>query len=193
MFNNTIQSETDDNYIGLPYHGYDASHTAIWASEDRGHSPEVWDRATGWLAMSLVDLVESIPTSQKLHSTALHQLRTIISALAAQADPVWWLVMTQPGRDGNYYESSGAAMFVYSMLKAVRLGYIENGAEDVLSTAKMAYEYIVANWVVDNGDDTMDWLGTVEVGAWLQSYDRIRNIIFFFTRWEVWSPREITR
>ena len=64
------------------------------------------------------------------------------------------------------------------MLKAVRLGYIENGAEDVLSTAKMAYEYIVANWVVDNGDDTMDWLGTVEVGAWLQSYDRIRNIIF---------------
>ncbi|KAJ3526795.1 hypothetical protein NM688_g8216 [Phlebia brevispora] len=52
MFDHTLQTEQslvgNESYSGLLYHGYDYSHVAIWASPDRGHSPEIWDRALGW-------------------------------------------------------------------------------------------------------------------------------------------------
>lgn len=47
IYDNTIQLKTDANNVGLLYHGYDYSKKAVWASSDRGHSPEVWDRALG--------------------------------------------------------------------------------------------------------------------------------------------------
>jgi unsaturated rhamnogalacturonyl hydrolase len=67
MFDNTLQNATAPNNTGLMYRpsffrplsfllgmlntsridGYDFSHTAVWASPDRGHSPEVWIRALG--------------------------------------------------------------------------------------------------------------------------------------------------
>jgi hypothetical protein len=39
--------------------GYDFSHTAIWASPDRGHSPEVWDRALGSSDHHLTPVVDT--------------------------------------------------------------------------------------------------------------------------------------
>ena len=47
MYENTVQLPDDANYTGLLYHGYDASFSTVWASPDRGHSPEIWDRALG--------------------------------------------------------------------------------------------------------------------------------------------------
>lgn len=47
MFDHTVQDPGSANYSGLLYHGYDYSHTAVWASTDRGHSPEIWSRAVG--------------------------------------------------------------------------------------------------------------------------------------------------
>lgn len=167
MFENTVQLPGDANYTGLLYHGYDASFTAAFASPDRGHSPEVWDRADGWYLMALVDLLEFVPPSQELHKTALNQLQTLAPRLIAQADPVWWLVITEPGREGNYFESSGSAMFVYSLLKAVRLGFLDDPDGSIVAAARAAYEYAIVNWVVDNGDGTMNWEATVIVGILL--------------------------
>ena len=165
MYENTIQAPSDTNYTGLLYHGYDTSFSTIWASPDRGHAPEIWDRAVGWYFMALVDLLELVSPSQAVYKTALKQLQSLTPRLIAQAEPVWWLVMTQPGREGNYYESSGAAMFVYSLLKAVRLGFLDDISGTIVAAAKTAYEYVVDNWVKDNGDGTMNWEGTVVVSA----------------------------
>ena len=73
--------------------------------------------------------------------------------------------MSQPGREGNYFESSGSAMFVYALLKGVREGYIQDTDGMVVAAATKAYEYMVDNWVVNNGDGTMGWLNTVVVGS----------------------------
>src|SRR4051812_22470435 len=127
MYQNTLQQPGAANYTGLLYHGYDYSKTAVWASPDRGHSPEVWDRALGWYSMALVDGVEIFPTNTPGRTTLLNILQDLAPKIRDAADPtsgVWWLVITQPGRSGNYFESSGSAMFVYSLLKGVRLGYI---------------------------------------------------------------------
>ncbi|KAF8154605.1 glycoside hydrolase family 105 protein [Crassisporium funariophilum] len=168
MYQNTLQSPGVANYSGLMYHGYDFSHTAVWANADRGHSPEVWDRALGWYSMALVDVLEIIPKSNPGHATILKILQTLAPRIRDAANPtsgVWWLVITQPGRAGNYFESSGSAMFVYSLLKAVRLGYIPDNDGSIVQAAQKAYAYMTANWVVANSDGTMGWKNTVQVGS----------------------------
>ena len=168
MFNNTVQLPGAANGLGLLYHGYDYSHTAVWANADRGHSPEVWDRALGWFAMALVDILEIIPASNPGYATIRQILQTLAPKIVAAADPAsgaWWLVMTQPGRSGNYLESSGSAMFVYSLLKAVRLGLVSDADGSILKASKKAYNYIISNWVVEKADGTMDWKNTVQVSA----------------------------
>ncbi|KAK7683392.1 hypothetical protein QCA50_013654 [Cerrena zonata] len=170
MHNNTIQTTATPNhtFTGLLYHGYDYSHTTVWADPDRGHSPEIWIRALGWYSMALVDALSIIPTSHPGHNIILSYVHTLFPRIVSAADPtsgVWWLVMTQPGRAGNYFESSGSAMFVYSLLKAVRLGYLSDTDGKIVAAAKKAYQYMVENWVVDHGDGTMDWKNTVQVGS----------------------------
>lgn len=142
--------------------------STVWADADRGHSPEIWVRALGWYSMALVDVLSIIPTSHPGHAAILTILRLLAPRIAAAADPTtgaWWLVMTQPGRAQNYFESSGSAMFIYSLLKAVRVGYVEDTNGTIVAAAKKAYKYMVDNWVVDNGDGTMNWLNTVQVGS----------------------------
>ncbi|KAF5366571.1 hypothetical protein D9758_008980 [Tetrapyrgos nigripes] len=168
MFENTLQNATAPNNTHLLYHGYDHSFKAVWASPDRGHSPEVWDRALGWYMMALVDVLDIMPASNPGHATLLHILQTLAPPLVAAADPhsgVWWLVMTQPGREGNYFESSGAAMFVYSLLKGVRRGYISDKDGSIVAASKKAYAYFLDNFVVPNSNGTMDWTHTVSVGS----------------------------
>ena len=172
MFQNTIQNATAPNNTGLLYHGYDFSHRTVWASPDRGHSPEVWDRALGWYSMALVDILEIFPRDNPGYQNILTILRTLVPRIRDVAEPVsgvWWLVITQPGRAKNYFESSGSAMFVYAMLKALRLGYVQDTADgSILRAARKAYDYMIQNWVVQNSDGTMNWLNTVNVSsAWV--------------------------
>ncbi|KAF8201188.1 glycoside hydrolase family 105 protein [Mycena galopus ATCC 62051] len=169
MFDNTIQRPTAPNNLGLMYHGYDFSHTAVWASPDRGHSPEVWIRALGWYAMALVDVLElAPPTSGTLKPTLLRILNVLAPKIRDAADPVsgvWWLVLTQPGRALNYFESSGATMYIYALLKAVRLGYVADADGSIVAAMRKAYGYAVENWVIPNADGTMSWNNTVNVGS----------------------------
>ncbi|KNZ75876.1 Unsaturated rhamnogalacturonyl hydrolase yteR [Termitomyces sp. J132] len=177
MFTNTLQNATAPNTTGLLYHGYDFSHTAPWASADRGHFPEVWDRAMGWYAMALVDVLDilsslsSSTSTVELRTTLLSYMYILFPRIRDAASPingVWWLVMTQPGRTGNYFESSAAAMFVYALLRGVRMGYVVDDPDEggsLTEAAKRAYEYILGNWVVENVEGTMGWEGTVATGS----------------------------
>lgn len=117
--------------------------------------------------MALVDVIEmATPSSGALKSTLLTILNVLAPKIRDAADPasgVWWLVLTQPGRAKNYFESSGAMMYVYSLLKAVRLGYVADPDGSIVAAMKKAYGYAVANWVVTNSDGTMSWMNTVSV------------------------------
>ncbi|GAV99026.1 glycoside hydrolase family 105 protein [Lentinula edodes] len=168
MFENTIQNATAPNNTHLMYHGYDYSHVAVWSSPDRGHSPEVWDRALGWYMMALVDVLDILPASHYGHDVLLHILQTLTPHIRDATDHmsgVWWLVITQPGRAGNYFESSGSAMFVYALLKAVRLGRVQDPDGSIVAAAKKAYGYMVQNWVIPDDNGTMSWNNTVVVGS----------------------------
>ncbi|KAF8756425.1 Glycosyl hydrolase [Rhizoctonia solani] len=151
---------------GLLYHGYDSSLKAKWAAAPTGHSPEVWNRALGWYAMSLVDILEWFPKSNSGHTTLLSYLQRLAPALKTSADSssgAWWLVMSQPGRSGNYIESSGSSMFVYALLKGIRLGYLDKAT--YFPVAEKAYKYIVDKFVIEESNGTLGFEGTVSVGS----------------------------
>ncbi|TID24084.1 Six-hairpin glycosidase-like protein [Venturia nashicola] len=152
-----------DNSTGLLVHGYDYSKTAVWANPITGASPHVWVRSLGWYMMSLVDTLEVSPLSHQSPAwkALLSKFQQLSKAVAMAVDPTsgaWWQVLDQPGRAGNYIESSGSAMFVYSLLKGVRLGYVS----DYGTVATHAYRYIVDNFVVKNGSN-ISYNGTVTV------------------------------
>jgi len=77
-------------------------------------------------------------------------------------------------------------MFVYAMLKALRLGYVQDTADgSILRAARKAYGYMIQNWVVPNSDGTMNWLNTVNVSSaqtWV--YKLLLHLFHLFTGWQ---------
>jgi rhamnogalacturonyl hydrolase YesR len=68
-----------------------------------------------------------------------------------------------PGREGNYFESSAAAMFTYGWLAGLREGWL-NEAQYAGPTTK-AYKHLIEDFVTENANGTLTWEGTVEVGS----------------------------
>ncbi|CAE6473412.1 unnamed protein product [Rhizoctonia solani] len=151
---------------GLLYHGYDASLTAVWAQPPTGRCIEVWNRAVGWYAMALVDVLDHFPKSHSGYKKIRGFLERLAPEIVRAADPAtgnWWLVMGYPNRAGNYIESSGSSMFVYSLLRGVRKGYLSK--KNYVKTATKAYEYLAKTFVVPETNGTLSWNGTVSVGS----------------------------
>jgi len=151
---------------GLLKHGYDSSRTAVWADEATGASPEVWNRALGWYVIAIVDVLDYLPASHPGVATLKAILEENIAAIkkAVDADSkMWWLVMGWPDREKNYIESSGSAMFIYAILKGIRMGYLDSAT--YLETATVGYEKLVERFVTVNADGGLDWAGTVSVGS----------------------------
>jgi unsaturated rhamnogalacturonyl hydrolase len=60
---------------------------------------------------------------------------------------MWYQVLDRPYADGNYLEATCNAMFVYTWLKGVRLGFLE-GRE----SAVQAYEALLKTFVTKDED-----------------------------------------
>jgi unsaturated rhamnogalacturonyl hydrolase len=114
---------TFDQPSGLYRHGYDESRLQSWADKATGLSPAHWARSIGWMAMAMVDMLDTLqPGPQKDDLAArLSALLSRLEALRTQ-DGRWLQVIDQPELAGNYAESSATAMFTYVFLKAARLG-----------------------------------------------------------------------
>jgi rhamnogalacturonyl hydrolase YesR len=80
--------------------------------------------------------------------------------------------MSQPGREGNYIESSGSAMFVYALLKGSRLEFISGKlAHDATVTGSRAYEYLTTTFVVKEANGVLGYNRTVAVSREMITWD----------------------
>jgi unsaturated rhamnogalacturonyl hydrolase len=116
-----------DSKTGLLYHGWDESRLQRWADPATGLSPEFWSRSMGWYIMALVDVLDYIPKTHTRRNELIAILNRLSTAIIKYQDAgsgVWWQVTDKAGKPGNYLESSGTAMFVFGLAKAVRMGYI---------------------------------------------------------------------
>jgi unsaturated rhamnogalacturonyl hydrolase len=81
----------------------------------------------GWMMMALVDTLGYLPEGSAERRELLAQLELDAAAVVRYQDKesgLWWQVMDQGGKAGNYLESSASCMFVYALAKGVRRGYL---------------------------------------------------------------------
>lgn len=124
----TVKEKMRDPVTGLYYHGYDASRKAFWADTETGLSRSFWLRAIGWFAVALTDLCELLPEKSGRQEIA-GIFRELMESVRRFADPetgLYWQVVDQGSREGNYLESSGSSMIACAMLKGARLGVLED-------------------------------------------------------------------
>lgn len=121
-----VRNRMFDEKKRLYYHGYDASKTVFWADKKTGLSQSFWLRAMGWFAAALVDIADILPEGKdKTYVSGL--LHEMMEGILPYADPetgLYWQVVDQGGREGNYLETSGSSMMAYAMLKGARLGFL---------------------------------------------------------------------
>lgn len=123
-----VRQRMRDPGTGLYYHGYDASRKAFWADPETGLSRCFWLRAVGWFACALADLTDIVPADRPERLEISGMLAELMSAVERFMDPetgMYWQVMDQGGREGNYLETSGSSMMAYAMMKGVRLGVLD--------------------------------------------------------------------
>jgi unsaturated rhamnogalacturonyl hydrolase len=151
----SVAVHSRDRKTGLYYHGWDERREQFWADRQTGTSASFWARAIGWFAMSLVDTLDSVPREHPLHRYLVQLVNELAPALVHFQDPksgLWWEVVDQGGRDGNYTEASASAMFVYTLVKAVNRGYL---SASYLPAAVRGYAGLVRDKVVR--DDQGRW------------------------------------
>jgi unsaturated rhamnogalacturonyl hydrolase len=167
-------------------HGWDESKQMPWADKTTGLSPEVWARAMGWYAVALVDVLDWFPKDHPQRAALIAALNRTDAAVVKYQDAksgLWWQVMdagptpvtfmptgkkkqgeaiANPIGPGNYPEASASCMFVYSLSKGVRMGYLPQSYE---ANAKRGWEGIQKQFVATGADGLMVLNGTVKVGG----------------------------
>ena len=140
----TVRSRMRDEKTGLYYHGYDAGKSAFWCDKETGLSGSFWLRAMGWFSVALADLAEILPSGPERDKIAaiFAQLMADIAPFAAPDTGMYYQVVDQGGREGNYQESSGSSMIAYAMLKGARLGVLDKAFADL---GKKTFDGIVSS------------------------------------------------
>lgn len=147
-----IEEHTCDPHSGLLYHGWDESRLQRWANPATGCSPHFWDRAMGWYVMGIVEVLDYLPKDHAGRSKIIDILNRALNAAFKVQDPdtgLWYQVMDQGKRAGNYLEASGSCMFVYSAAKAVRMGYVPG---EMLEPARRGYYGILDHLIRVDAD-----------------------------------------
>lgn len=150
-----IQKYTYDPETSLYYHGWDESKEQIWADSVTGTSPNFWGRSVGWFAMALVDVLDFMPEDHPDRAMIIEVLGNVAKGIQKHQDDqsgVWYQVLDQGDHEGNYLEATASTMFVYSLYKAVRKGYINDSYLDV---ANKGYEGILKEFIRENEDGTI--------------------------------------
>ena len=113
----------------LYYHGWDYSKSAFWSDKKTGLSKSFWLRSVGWYTVGLVDAIGYFSDeAAELKAKLVKIFNDTIEGLEHYIDPkgkMFWQVVDQGEREGNYLETSGSAMIAYAMMKGARLGLVE--------------------------------------------------------------------
>ncbi len=106
---------------GLLVHAYSEDGLASWAGEG-GRSGCVWSEGLGWYALILTEALSIVPREHAAWEAARRQLALLLEGLAKVQDPktgLWYQVVDEPDRPGNWCDVSGSAMFTYAFRYAL--------------------------------------------------------------------------
>lgn len=155
---------TYDAKTGLYHHAWNEDKSQRWADPETGHSPNFWGRSIGWWFMALVDALDYIPADHPGHAKMVGWLKGLAETLPKYQDKngLWYQVIDQPTRQGNFPEASVTAQCMYAYAKAVNKGYIDAKYRD---TAEKAFKGIRSKLLVENPDGTLTLTRCCQVGG----------------------------
>ncbi len=127
-----------DPKTGLLYHAWDESRGQRWSNIETGCSPHFWGRAIGWYCMAILDVLDYLPESHAGIPKLKSILKKLLPSVLKFQDPsgMWWQVVDEADREGNYLETSASSMFCYSLFKASRLGILDDPETCVAAARK---------------------------------------------------------
>ncbi|MHA6279668.1 glycoside hydrolase family 88/105 protein [Salinimicrobium sp. CAU 1759] len=140
---------------GLFHHAWDESREQRWADPETGLSSNYWGRSIGWFAMAVVDVLDFLPQDHPERQNIINIAQKLAAGIVRYQDEetgVWYQVVDQGEREGNYLEASASSMFAYFLLKGVDEGYLDSKYRDA---GIKAYEGILEQFIEENEDGTI--------------------------------------
>ncbi len=153
-----IEKHARDSETGWYYHGWDASKSVYWADPETGLSKNFWGRGVGWLYMALIDVLDFFPKDHPKRKALEAQFIDLSNTIVKNQDErlgVWYQVLDQPDREGNYPEATCSTMFVYGLLKGVEKNILD---DSFITPAKKGYEGILENLIKVHEDGEVELL-----------------------------------
>ena len=148
-----------DPETGLWYHGWaessypaeDACSQYGWNTNPAHRNNEFWGRGNGWIVMSLADVLEVLPVTDRRYPQIKSMYELMMNTLAKLQDRrtgLWHQLPLHVRDRENFLESSCTAMFGYAFAKGVRMGILPAECRRV---AEKAYDGLVEHCVLDSG------------------------------------------
>ncbi len=142
---NLMRQNMTDPKTGLLFHAWDDSKVEAWASPITGTSSEFWGRAIGWYAVSIMDILDYIPSDHPRRAEFISAQRDILNALIRYQDKetgLWHQLVNRVGQEGNWLENSCSCLYTYALAKAMEKGildisyapYMQKGFKGVIDT-----------------------------------------------------------
>ena len=129
-----IYKMTVDEKTGLMVHAWDESHSQKWCDPATGKSHYPWSRSMGWYTMAIEDILDYLPQNHPDRDSLIIILRKTCDALLKVSDPatgLYYQVLDQGKRQGNYLEGSGSAMFTYVFARGAHKDYLDKKYLDI--------------------------------------------------------------
>ena len=102
--------------------------------------------------MACVDVLDFLPKDHPARKEIIAELKKVSDGIVKWQDAdsgLWWQVMDQGNRKGNYLEATASAMFVYAMARAVNNGHL---SRDYLPAILKGYTGIVSKLIKTDGE-----------------------------------------
>jgi rhamnogalacturonyl hydrolase YesR len=140
---------------GLYLHGWDEARKVAWADKATGLSPEVWSEGLGWYALILAETLSLLPAAHAGREKVRAILQDLVEGLAKVQDAktgLWYQVVDKGDRPDNWHDTSGSAMFVYAIQRAIELGcarakrcgtVVQKGYQGILAKARVGKDGLV--------------------------------------------------
>lgn len=147
-----MRKHMTDPETGLLYHAWDEKRVQPWADKETGNSPEFWGRSAGWYGTALVDILEEIGDSSQGQKDLPKQLAQYIENVVKFQDEetgLWYQIVDKGHLEDNWLESSSSSLYLYTIAKALKEGYISKDYEDVL---KKGFNGLMEHMTEEDGD-----------------------------------------
>lgn len=160
-----IRKNLKDEKTGLYFHAWDESREQKWADLETGTSPSFWGRSIGWFMMALVDVLDFIPEDhpdRESIKTIFIDLADNLMKYRDEGIKLWYQVIDQKEREGNYVETSSSLMFIYSFAKGVNNQYLP---DHFLQIAEESFKSVMENFILFDENENLYLQNTVSVGG----------------------------